>query len=65
MCGEWLKDRKRAKDFMMMLGLNETIDHLAMTNRAHWYGRALRREDGHVLRRVLDLRLKVKGRYGG
>ena len=46
-----------------MLGLNETIDELAMansamcamTNSAHWYGHFSRREDGHVLRRALDL----------
>ena len=29
----------------------EAIDHLAMANNVHWYGYALRREDGHVLRR--------------
>ena len=23
---------------MLMLGLNETIDRLAMTNSMHWYG---------------------------
>ena len=33
-----------------MLGLNETMDHLSMTNSACWYGHVLRREDGHVLR---------------
>ena len=44
MCEVQLKDRKRADD--LMLGLNEMIDQLAMTNSVHWYG--------HVLRRALD-----------
>ena len=30
LCGVQLKDRKRSMDFMFMLGLNETIDQLAM-----------------------------------
>ena len=30
MCGEQLKDRKRSTDLMLMLGLNEIIDQLAM-----------------------------------
>ena len=32
MCGVQLKDRKRSTDLMFMLGLNETIDQLAMVN---------------------------------
>ena len=46
--GVQLKDRKRAKDLMFTLGLNETINHLVMTNSIHWYGYVLRREDSHV-----------------
>ena len=33
-----LKDRKRPTDLMLMLGLNETIDQLAMTNTVGWHG---------------------------
>ena len=33
-----------------MLGLNETIDQLAMANSIRWHGHALRRKEGHVLR---------------
>ena len=47
MCGVQLKDRKRSVYLMMMLGLKETIDQLAMANSVHWYGRVFRREDGH------------------
>ena len=48
-----------------MLGLNETVDQLAMANSVHWCGHVLRREDGHVLRRALDLEVvgqRMKGR---
>ena len=53
MCGVQLNDRKIFADFM--LGLNETIDLLAMANSVHWYG--------HVLRRAIDF--WVKGRKEG
>ena len=49
MCGVQLKDRKRSTDLMFMLGLNETIDQLAMVNSVRWYCHVLRREDGHIL----------------
>ena len=32
---------------MLNLSLNETVDQLAMANSVCWYGRVLRREDGH------------------
>ena len=63
MCGVQLMDRERSTDLMFMLGLNETIDLLAMTNSVRWYGHVLRREDGDVLR--MALYLEVKGRKGG
>ena len=53
MCGVQLKDKKLSMDLMFMLGLNETIDQLAISNSVCWYGNVLRREDGHVLRRAL------------
>ena len=53
MCVVQLKDRKRSTDLMLMLGLSETIDRLAMANSVHWYGYVFMREDGHVLRRSL------------
>ena len=55
MCGVQLKDRTRSLDFMLMLDLNETIDQLAMANSVCWNGHVLRREDGRVFRRALDL----------
>ena len=47
-----------------MLGLSETIDQLAMANSVHWYGSVLGREDGHVLRRALDLEVKAERKKG-
>ena len=49
MCGVQLKDSKRSMDLMFILGLNETIDQLTVTNSVRWYGHVLRREGGHVL----------------
>ena len=46
MCGVHLKDRKRSKDLMYLLCLNETIDQLAMANNVRWHCHVLRREDG-------------------
>ena len=43
---------------MFMLSLSETIDQLAMANSVCRYGHVLRREDGHVLRRALDLEVE-------
>ena len=62
MCVVQLKDRKRTVDFILMLGLSETMDHLAMANSVCWYGRVLRREDGHVLRRALEVEVECYGR---
>ena len=38
-----LKDRKRSKDLMLNLGLNETMDQLASANSGCWCGHVLRR----------------------
>ena len=64
MCGLQFKDRNRSTDLMFMLGLNDTIDQLAMANSVRWYGHALRREGGHVLRRVLDFEVESQGKKG-
>ena len=64
MCGLQVKDRRRSKDFMLMFGLNETIDQLAMANSVYWYGHVLRREDGRVLRRSLLFEVEGQGKRG-
>ena len=62
MCGIQLKARKRYVDLMFMLGLNYTIH--AVTSSARWYGCALRREDGHVLRSALDFEIEGQSKKG-
>ena len=44
---EYSSKIEKTKDLMLLLllGLNKTIDWLAMVNSAHWYGHVLRRED--------------------
>ena len=48
-----------------MLGLNETINRLAMANSVRWHDLVLRREDGHVLRRALDFAVEGHRKKGG
>ena len=49
----WSTDRKRSNDLTLILGLNETIDQLAMEKSACWYSHVLWMADGHALRRAL------------
>ena len=41
-----------------MLDLNETMDQLAMENIVHSYGHALRKEDGHAMRRSSEFEVE-------
>ena len=36
MCGVQLIDGRRSKDLMLMLGLNEAMDWLAVSSSIHW-----------------------------
>ena len=58
MCGVQLKDGKRSTDLIFMMGLNKSMDQLAMANSVCWYGHVLRREDGHFSRRALDVEVE-------
>ena len=49
-----LKDRKICTGLMFMLGLNEIIDQLAMSNSVCCCGHVTRREDAHVLKKALE-----------
>ena len=60
MCGLQLSDRKRSADLMFILVLKETIVQLAMANSVLRYGHVLRREDGHVLRRVFGFEVECQ-----
>ena len=47
--------RKKSNELMLMLGLSETIEQLAMANRFHKNGHLLRRENAHDLISILHL----------
>ena len=51
-------------DLMFMLGLKDAMDQLAMENSGHWYCHVLRREDTHVLRKVLDIEVEGQRKKG-
>ena len=41
---EYSSNEKNNTNLMFMLGLNESMDHLAMANFVRWYGHVLMRE---------------------
>ena len=41
-----------------------TIDQLAISNSVRWYGHMMKREDGHVLSRVLYLETEGQRKKG-
>ena len=47
-----------------MLGLKEAVVQMTKVNRMRWLGHVLRRDDGHVLRKVLEFEVKGKRKQG-
>ena len=41
MCGVQLRDSRRAKDIMLLFGMNRAYDQLAMPNSVLWYQLAI------------------------
>ena len=64
MCGAKLMEKKRTEDLMEMLGLKETAVQMAKANGVRWYGHVLRRDDGLVLRKVLEFEVRGKRKPG-
>ena len=64
MCGAKLLEKKRTEDLMEMLGLKETEVQMAKANGVRWYRHVLRRDDGHVLRKVLEFEVRGKRKRG-
>ena len=64
MCSQKIVDRKTIVEQMDMLGLKETIDHLATANGVRWYECVLRRDDNSVLRVALNLEVSGKRKQG-
>ena len=52
------------KTKLKMLGLKETVVQMAKANGVRWYGHVLRRDDGYVLRKVLEFEVKGKRKLG-
>ena len=59
MCGAKLMEKKRTEDLMKMLGLK-----MAKGNGVRWYRHVLRRDDGHFLRKALEVKVKDKRKLG-
>ena len=55
MCGTNLMEKKRTE------GL---IDLMVKVNGVRWYGHVLRKDDGHVLRKALEVEVKGKRKLG-
>ena len=49
---------------MEMMGLKETVVQMAKDNGVRWYGQVLRRDDRHVLRKVLEFEVKCERKQG-
>ena len=64
MHGAKLVEKKRTEGPMEKLGLKETVVQMAKAKRVRWYGHVLRRDDQHVLRKVLEFQVKGKRKRG-
>ena len=62
--GAKLMEKKRTEDLMEMLRLKKTVVQMAKANGVRWYGHVLRRDDGHVLRKLLKFEVKGKRKRG-
>ena len=60
MCGVKLMEKKRTEDLVV----KETVVQVAKANGVRWYGHVLRRDDGHVLKKALELEVKGKRKQG-
>jgi len=55
-------NRKNTDKLMDMLGLNETLDKMAIGSGVRWFGHVLRRDESNVLRKALQF--EVDGQRG-
>ena len=53
-------EKQRTEDLLEILGLKETVVQMAKAYGVRCYGHVLRRDDGHVLRKVLEFKVKGK-----
>ena len=64
MCGAKLMEKKRTEGLMEILRLKETVVQMAKANGVRWYGHVLRKDDRHVLRKVLEFEVEGKSKQG-
>ena len=64
MCGVKLRDRRSTEDLREMLGLEEPLELRARANGVRWYGHVLRKDDEHVLRKVMGFELDARRKCG-
>ena len=57
-------EKKRTENLMEMLELKETVVRMGKANGVRCYGHVLRRDEGHVLRKVLEFEVKGKRKRG-
>ena len=62
--GVQFKGRKRGKELVLKLGLNETIDHLTKASSVHWHSHVTRMKDGHFLRRAIEFDVDCQEKKG-
>ena len=56
MCKVKVMEKRTSQELMSLLSLKDTLDGLARASRVQWYGHILRRDNGDVLRRPLELK---------
>ena len=64
MCGIKLTEKRKSQELMSLLGLKDTLDGLARASGVRWYRHVLRRDNGDILRRVLDFEVAEKRERG-
>ena len=62
MCRVKIIEKRKSQELRSLLGLKDTLDRLVWKGGVRWYGHALRRDNGDVLKRALDF--EVAGRRG-
>ena len=64
MSGVKLIEKRKSQELISLLGLKDTLDELARASGVQWYGQVLRRDNGNILRRVLDFEVVGRRRHG-
>ena len=63
MCGVKMIEKRR-QELMSLMGLKDTLNGLTRASGVQWYRNVLRRDNGDVLRRVLDFEVVERRECG-